>query len=223
MTDPTVALDETAPLAPVSLYASQKVEIERELLTGGTATCLRFATVYGLSPRMRFDLTVNEFTRDLWARRPLEVYGAQFWRPYVHVADAGRAIELVLTQPPERVAGHVFNIGESAENYRKADLVELITAHLGHGHVHYVERNEDPRDYRVNFDRARDAARLPTHPPRPRRHHRNRRRAPTRTLRRPLRARLLQPRARVSPRVGVSRRREPGTMKTRTWSSPTFV
>ncbi len=156
MTDPTVALDETAPLAPVSLYASQKVEIERELLAGGTATCLRFATVYGLSPRMRFDLTVNEFTRDLWARRPLEVYGAQFWRPYVHVADAGRAIELVLTQPPERVAGHVFNIGETAENYRKADLVELITAHLGHGHVHYVERNEDPRDYRVNFDRARE-------------------------------------------------------------------
>jgi nucleoside-diphosphate-sugar epimerase len=155
MADPTVALDETAPLAPVSLYASQKVEIERELLAEGTATCLRFATVYGLSPRMRFDLTVNEFTRDLWAGRVLEVYGGQFWRPYVHADDAGRAIELVLSQPAERVAGRVFNVGDSAENYRKQDLVELITAHLGRGEITYVERNEDPRDYRVSFERVR--------------------------------------------------------------------
>jgi nucleoside-diphosphate-sugar epimerase len=155
MADPTVALDETAPLAPVSLYASQKVEIERELLAGGVATCLRFATVYGLSPRMRFDLTVNEFTRDLWAGRVLEVYGGQFWRPYVHAGDAGRAVELVLGAPAERVQGRVFNVGESAENYRKQDLVELITAHLGRGEISYVERNEDPRDYRVSFERVR--------------------------------------------------------------------
>ena len=155
MADPTVALDETAPLAPVSLYASQKVEIERALLAGGVATCLRFATVYGLSPRMRFDLTVNQFTRDLWAGRVLEVYGGQFWRPYVHAGDAGRAIELVLSQPAERVAGRVFNVGESGENYRKQDLVELITAHLGRGEISYVERNEDPRDYRVSFERVR--------------------------------------------------------------------
>ena len=155
MADPTVALDETAPLAPVSLYASQKVEIERELLEGGTATCLRFATVYGVSPRMRFDLTVNEFTRDLWARRVLEVYGGQFWRPYVHVGDAARAIELVLGLPDEQVGGRVFNVGDSGENYRKQDLVEMITGHLGRGDVEFVERNEDPRDYRVSFERVR--------------------------------------------------------------------
>ena len=127
MADPIVALDESAPLAPVSLYASQKVEIERELLEGGAATCLRFATVYGVSPRMRFDLTVNEFTRDLWAGRVLEVYGGQFWRPYVHVGDAARAIELVLARPDEDVGGRVFNVGDSGENYRKQDLVEMIT------------------------------------------------------------------------------------------------
>jgi nucleoside-diphosphate-sugar epimerase len=155
MADPTVALDESAPLAPVSLYASQKVEIERELLEGGTATCLRFATVYGVSPRMRFDLTVNEFTRDLWAGRVLEVYGGQFWRPYVHVGDAARAIELVLALPDEQVGGRVFNVGDSGENYRKQDLVEMITGHLGRGEVRFVERNEDPRDYRVSFERVR--------------------------------------------------------------------
>ena len=57
-------------------------------------TCLRFATVYGVAPRMRFDLTVNEFTRDLWADRDLEVFGEQFWRPYIHVADAGRGVRI---------------------------------------------------------------------------------------------------------------------------------
>ncbi len=85
----------------MSLYAEQKVEIERLLLTGSAngrpaPTCLRFATIYGVAPRMRFDLTVNEFTRELWADRHLEVFGEQFWRPYVHVRDAGRAIRTVL-------------------------------------------------------------------------------------------------------------------------------
>jgi nucleoside-diphosphate-sugar epimerase len=155
MTDPTIALDETAPLQPVSLYARQKVQIETELLADGgvPATCLRFATVYGASPRMRFDLTVNEFTRDIWARRPLEVFGEQFWRPYVHVRDAASAIVLVLETPERAVAGRVFNVGHSDENYTKRQLVENIVAQTGHGDVRYVHRDEDPRDYRVSFER----------------------------------------------------------------------
>ena len=152
-------VDETAPLRPVSLYAEQKVTIERELLErrdGGPAvTCLRFATVYGVAPRMRFDLTVNEFTRDLWAGRRLDVFGEQFWRPYVHVGDAAAAIRRVIEAPRERVAGRVYNVGRSDENHRKLDLVELIVARLGRGDVRYVHRAEDPRDYRVSFERIR--------------------------------------------------------------------
>jgi nucleoside-diphosphate-sugar epimerase len=159
MADPTVPIDETGELAPVSLYAEQKVGIEQALLTGAPAgveaTCLRFATVYGAAPRMRFDLTVNEFTRDLWAERPLEVFGERFWRPYVHVRDAARAVALVLAQPSERVAGEVFNVGHSDENYRKLDLVELITERLGRGQVEFVHRDEDPRDYKVSFEKVR--------------------------------------------------------------------
>ena len=86
-------IDEDAPLTPVSLYAEQKVgDRARPLLDARPSpviTCLRFATVYGVAERMRFDLTVNEFTRDLWDGRRLEVYGEQFWRPYVHVARRG--------------------------------------------------------------------------------------------------------------------------------------
>ena len=157
MDDPTVPIDETGVLAPVSLYAEQKVGIEKALLgeqrEGLEPTCLRFATVYGKAPRMRFDLTVNEFTRDLWADRPLEVFGELFWRPYVHARDAALAVRTVLEAPSERTAGAVFNVGHSDENYRKLDLVEVITGALGRGEVEYVSRNEDPRDYKVNFDK----------------------------------------------------------------------
>jgi len=159
MADPTVPIDENGELAPVSLYAEQKVGIERALLDGDhdglKPTCLRFATVYGVGRRMRFDLTVNEFTRDLWADRHLEVFGELFWRPYVHVRDAARAVATVLAAPDERVAGRVFNAGHSDENYRKLDLVEIITRELGRGDVGYVSRDEDPRDYKVSFERIR--------------------------------------------------------------------
>jgi nucleoside-diphosphate-sugar epimerase len=160
MLDPATPIDEQGVLAPVSLYAEQKVEIERSLLdrTNGATqpTCLRFATVYGVAPRMRFDLTVNEFARDLWADRRLEVFGEQFWRPYVHVRDAGRAIRTVLEAPSGLVAGAVFNVGRSGENYRKLDLVQEIRKLTDRGEVTYVHRDEDPRDYKVSFDKIRD-------------------------------------------------------------------
>ena len=159
MVDPSVPIDETGELAPVSLYAEQKVGIERALLGGEAGvpvtTCLRFATVYGVGPRMRFDLTVNEFTRDLWEGLELEVFGELFWRPYVHVRDAARAVRTVLSADTQTVAGEVFNVGHSAENYRKLDLVEVITARLGRGNVSYVHRDEDPRDYKVSFEKVR--------------------------------------------------------------------
>jgi nucleoside-diphosphate-sugar epimerase len=160
MADPTVPIDETGVLAPVSLYAEQKVAVEQHLLglqPGPMAvTCLRFATVYGVAPRMRFDLTVNEFTRDLWADRELEVFGEQFWRPYVHVRDAARGVRTVLEAPLGDVAGEVFNVGDSAENYRKLDLVEEIRRQTDRGRVTFVHRDEDPRDYKVSFAKVRD-------------------------------------------------------------------
>ena len=159
MADPTVPIAEDGVLAPVSLYAEQKVAMEQMLLADGggplASTCLRFATVYGVAPRMRFDLTVNEFTRDLWADRDLEVFGEQFWRPYIHVRDAARAIATVLAAPDERVRGEVFNVGRSGENYRKLDLVEAIRQRVATGRISYVHRDEDPRDYKVSFDKVR--------------------------------------------------------------------
>jgi nucleoside-diphosphate-sugar epimerase len=158
MADPTVPITEEGELSPVSLYAEQKVGMEKLILGGSNGvkpTCLRFATVYGVGRRMRFDLTVNEFTRELWADRELEVFGEQFWRPYIHVADAGRAVRTVLEAPEEKVTRQVFNAGRSGENYRKLDLVEQISKQVDRGKVAYVHRDEDPRDYKVSFDKIR--------------------------------------------------------------------
>jgi nucleoside-diphosphate-sugar epimerase len=159
MADPTVPITEEGELSPVSLYAEQKVGMEQLILGGGTGdtqpTCLRFATVYGVGRRMRFDLTVNEFTRDLWADRELEVFGEQFWRPYIHVRDAGRAVLTVLQADSAKVAGKVFNAGRSGENYRKLDLIDEVRKLTDKGNVSYVSRAEDPRDYKVSFDKIR--------------------------------------------------------------------
>jgi nucleoside-diphosphate-sugar epimerase len=159
MEDPTVPITEEGELRPVSLYAEQKVGIENAMLHGDfngmKPTCLRFATIYGVAPRMRFDLTVNEFTRDLWADKDLEVFGEQFWRPYVHVRDAARAVRTVLDAPEDKVAYEVFNVGRSGENYRKLDIVEEIQKRLDTGNVSFVRRDEDPRDYKVSFDKVR--------------------------------------------------------------------
>jgi nucleoside-diphosphate-sugar epimerase len=160
MADPNVPITEEGELRPVSLYAEQKVGMERLILDGGVdrasptqPTCLRFATVYGVGRRMRFDLTVNEFTRELWADRELEVFGEQFWRPYIHVRDAARAVRTALEAPTDKVAGRVFNAGRSGENYRKLDLVEEIGRQIPRGRISYVHREEDPRDYKVSFDK----------------------------------------------------------------------
>jgi nucleoside-diphosphate-sugar epimerase len=157
LADASIPIAEDGALAPVSLYAEQKVAIERALLDGAArpmqVTCLRFATLYGVAPRMRFDLTVNEFTRDLWADRSLEVFGERFWRPYVHVRDAARAIRITLESPASRVGGEVFNVGRSDENYRKLDLVGMIREQVDRGTVSFVHRDEDPRDYKVSFEK----------------------------------------------------------------------
>ncbi len=155
-------VDENSELRPVSLYAETKVAFEKALLdpaqTGGVCTtALRCATIYGVAPRMRFDLTVNEFTMELLTKQRLCVFGEQFWRPYVHVRDAARAIQLVLSQSPERVRNAVFNVGATDQNFRKLDLVELIKPYAQEAVVEFVTKNEDPRDYRVSFEKIKSA------------------------------------------------------------------
>ncbi|MEG3640604.1 NAD-dependent epimerase/dehydratase family protein [Magnetococcus sp. PR-3] len=158
MADPGGFVQEDSPLAPVSLYAELKVKFEKELLNMAPRetfcpTALRFATVYGISHRMRFDLTVNEFTKELAMDKELVVFGEQFWRPYCHVADFSRAMLAVLEAPREKVAYDVFNVGDSEENYTKGMILEELLKIFPHAQVKRVQKKEDPRDYRVRFEK----------------------------------------------------------------------
>lgn len=158
MENPNEYVTEKSKLAPVSLYAETKVEIELFLLGQSKnntckPTCLRFSTVYGLSPRARFDLTVNEFTKELAMGRELVVFGEQFWRPYCHVDDLSRSVVTCIEASDDKVAFEVFNVGDTTENYQKQMIVDEILKHIPDGKVKYVTKNEDPRDYRVSFEK----------------------------------------------------------------------
>lgn len=161
MEDPSQFVTEESTLAPVSLYAETKVAFEKFLLGQDQSnackpTCLRFSTVYGLSLRPRFDLTVNEFTKDLALGKKLVIFGEQFWRPYCHVKDLARSVISVLESTESQSAFEVFNVGDTSENYTKKMLADEISKQIEKSEIEYVQKNEDPRDYRVNFDKIRD-------------------------------------------------------------------
>jgi nucleoside-diphosphate-sugar epimerase len=153
--------DETYALSPLSLYSKSKVAAEQHLLAGKgkvdyTPAILRFATAFGLAPRMRFDLTVNEFTRALAIGQELTVFDAHTWRPYCHVKDFGRLIQMVIQAPDADIAFEVFNAGGEVNNFTKQGVVDTILTLLPDAKVKYQEHGSDPRNYRVNFGKVRN-------------------------------------------------------------------
>jgi len=152
--------DENYKLNPLSLYAKSKVNAEKYILslkdkTNMHPTILRFATAFGLSSRMRFDLTVSEFTRELAMSKELLVYDAHTWRPYCHVQDFSRLIQMVLEAPKEKVAFEVFNAGGDVNNATKQMIVDMILNKIPDGKVKYQKYGSDPRNYRVNFNKVK--------------------------------------------------------------------
>ena len=142
------------------MYAETKVEIEKFLLSQNKEnvckpTCLRFSTVYGASPRMRFDLTVNEFTKELAQGKELIIFGEQFWRPYCHVEEFARSVNAIIDADKSVVAFDVFNVGDTSENYQKQMIVNEISKQITDTKIKFVEKNEDPRDYRVSFNKIK--------------------------------------------------------------------
>jgi nucleoside-diphosphate-sugar epimerase len=150
---PGYVFDESSPLEPLSVYARTKVETEQALLASPSPGIhvARFATLFGLSPRPRFDLTVNDFTARLWAHGKLELYHGDFWRPYLHVKDAAHAVAQLLER---RVSvPQVWNVGSSALNFKKREIAQLARDLVGRGEILDVKGGCDLRDYRVSFAR----------------------------------------------------------------------
>lgn len=162
VTEPGEIATEESKLKPLSLYAETKIGAESAVQMAASdnfiVTVLRFATVYGLSPRMRFDLLVNEFARDAVAGWLL-VYGAQSWRPFVHVRDVAWFARVVL----DGRLGGIFNVG--GHNRRKIELVEALREVVPSLDVEFKETKRDPRDYRVGFSKACLAGLTPVHTP----------------------------------------------------------
>ena len=119
-------------------------------------TVLRFATVFGSSPRMRFDLVVNVLTAKAINDGKITVFGGDQWRPLVDVADISRAITLTLEAPAEKVAGEVFNVGGSEINHTINDIGSFVKELIPEAQLVIEEKDVDKRNYRVNFSKIKD-------------------------------------------------------------------
>jgi nucleoside-diphosphate-sugar epimerase len=151
-------VSEESALNPQTAYAECKALVERDLpaLAGDdfSPTYLRNATVFGASPRQRFDLVLNNLAGLAWTTKRITMTSdGTPWRPLVHVEDVGKAIECVLAAPREVVHDQVFNVGDNALNYQVRDIAEIVAGVFPGCEVSFGDLGGDNRSYRVAFDK----------------------------------------------------------------------
>ena len=150
-------VDEASPTNPLSPHARFKLAAEDALLARGgpgfEPVVLRLASLFGLSPRPRFDLLVNQLAARAASGRRVDVLGGGQWRPFVHVRDVARAIAAVLEAPPASVAGRVFNVGADKQNHTLQSVGEAIVRVVPEARLVQRDLTPDLRSYRVSFAR----------------------------------------------------------------------
>jgi len=154
ISDPGEIADESYPLRPISQYARAKVEAEQHVLAKSGSVCtviLRFGTICGLSPRMRFDLLVSELARSAVLGDPIHVFAPAAWRPFLHIRDAARAISECLAADSEVLRGKIFNV--VGENCQKKHLADLVLKHYPEARISITDKQADLRDYRASGER----------------------------------------------------------------------
>ncbi len=155
---------EESPLNPISEYGRTKVEIEKALLDMGSAITFRLATVFGMSPRMRMDLLVNDFVYKAVKERSLVLFEEHFRRNYIHVRDVTKAF-LFGIENYDKMKGEPYNVGLSSANITKRELAEKIKEYVPELYIHSAEIGEDPdkRDYIVSNDKIESLGWHPDH------------------------------------------------------------
>ena len=152
---------EETPLHPQSLYAETKIAAEEYLLSQKDATCapllFRFATLYGLSPRTRFDLIVNQFVLEAFTKRQLIIYQRGYSRSFIHIRDVVRGVIMGLEAEQSKIRGQVFNLGAESGNYSKNDIVKFVLKRMPETIVEYKDLTfgGDMRDVTVSFEKIR--------------------------------------------------------------------
>jgi nucleoside-diphosphate-sugar epimerase len=157
-------VDETSPTNPQTAYAECKVGVENEVgpMADGNfcVTFLRNATAYGASPRMRFDIVINDLCALAWTTKRIAMTSdGTPWRPVTHIDDICHAMECALVADPRAVNGEVFNVGADSENYRIREIAEIIGGVFPGCEVTIGKNAGDTRSYRVSFKKI--AERLP--------------------------------------------------------------
>lgn len=156
------AVTEESPLNPQSIYAETKIASEEFLLSqkdAPTAPLLfRFATLYGLSPRTRFDLIVNQFVLEAFTKRELIIYQRGYSRSFVHIRDVARGVIMGLEAEQSKIRGQVFNLGTDNGNYSKDDIVRLVRKRMPETVVEYKDLTfgGDMRDITVSFAKIKE-------------------------------------------------------------------
>lgn len=155
----TKKLTEKSKLKPISLYSKAKVDIEKYLLKNKNKlnfsfNILRFATAFGASTRMRFDLTINQFVKDIYYNKNVDVYDPDTWRPYCHVKDFASAIYKVILSS-SKINSQVFNIGSNKNNFSKVQIIELIIKEMKKGKFRILKYSKDKRNYIVDFSKIK--------------------------------------------------------------------
>jgi len=154
---------EDAQLSPQSLYAETKIAAEKLLIEAAKDShcaplIFRFATLYGASPRLRFDLIINQFVLEALTRGELLIYQREYSRSFVHIRDVVAGLLLGLEAPEDRVRGQIYNLGDEQGNYSKDEIISLIMKELPETRVHYqdLEFGGDMRDIRVSFEKIQN-------------------------------------------------------------------
>jgi len=148
---------EEAQLQPLSLYSETKVNAEKYFINSDKGldwVICRLSTVYGVSPRMRFDLTVNEFAMNGYLKKYLDVFLPYTYRPYIHVFDVARTV-LEMINKFDKVKNNIFNVGYAGQNYQKIQVVEAVTRVIPDLVVDITEKGKDLRDYKVDFSKLK--------------------------------------------------------------------
>lgn len=148
---------EDTPLNPISLYGRTKVDAEKMLLDGGEAITLRLATVFGLSPRMRIDLLVNDFTYQAVTNGSIIIFQKDFKRNYVHIRDVADCFAFCIKNY-DTMKGEPFNVGLNEANLSKEELALTIKKHVPNFYIHFAEIDSDPdkRNYIVSNDKINE-------------------------------------------------------------------